>query len=116
MFWTLDERTRLAGCHMVRDAVERIILEEGVDRFKQFVREVIEEGRRTFIRRIKEMAVPGKYTAPGFVDLLFKNEKGLPDYAAIDTLSHAPLELTIGGNGEFHISFDGASKWGYHSL
>jgi acetone carboxylase, alpha subunit len=31
MYWTLDERTRLAGCHMIRDAVERVILEEGID-------------------------------------------------------------------------------------
>ncbi len=25
MYWTLDEKTRLAGCHMVREAVERVI-------------------------------------------------------------------------------------------
>ena len=36
MYYLLDERTRLAGCHMVREAVERVILEEGVDRFRQF--------------------------------------------------------------------------------
>ena len=29
--YILDERTRLAGCHMIRDAVERLVLEEGVD-------------------------------------------------------------------------------------
>ena len=27
--YLLDERTRLAGCHMIRDAVERLVLEEG---------------------------------------------------------------------------------------
>src|SRR2546421_482762 len=47
MYYLLDERTRLAGCHMIREAVERVILEEGIDRFKQFSREVIEEGRRS---------------------------------------------------------------------
>ena len=36
MYYLLDERTRLAGCHMIREAVERVILSEGVDRFKQF--------------------------------------------------------------------------------
>ncbi len=55
LYYLLDERTRLAGCHMIRDAVERILLEEGVDRFKQFSREVIEEGRRSFKSRIREM-------------------------------------------------------------
>ena len=59
MYYLLDERTRLAGCHMIREAVERVILEEGIDRFKQFSREVIEEGRRSFKSRIREMTVPG---------------------------------------------------------
>ena len=48
MYWKLDERTRIAGCHMIREAVERIVNEEGLDTFKRFMREVIEEGRRTF--------------------------------------------------------------------
>ena len=29
MYYLLDERTRLAGCHMIREAVERVMLEEG---------------------------------------------------------------------------------------
>ena len=38
MYWTLDERTRLAGCHMVRETVERVIVEEGVDTYKRSAR------------------------------------------------------------------------------
>src|ERR671914_2165801 len=34
MYWTLDEKTRLAGCHMIREAVERVILAEGIDTYK----------------------------------------------------------------------------------
>ena len=116
MFWKLDERCRIAGCHMVREAVERVIQEEGIDIYKQFIREAIEEGRRTLIRRIKEMLIPGTYFAPTFMDIPLKGESGLPDYAAVDSVSHAPMELTVGAKGEFHISFDGANKWGYHSF
>jgi N-methylhydantoinase B len=116
MFWKLDERCRIAGCHMIRDAVERTIAEEGIETYRDFIREAIEEGRRTFLMRIKELMVPGKYMAPTFQALLFEGEKGLPDYAAIDTMTHAPVELEVGSGGEFHISFDGASKWGYHSF
>ena len=65
MYWTLDEKTRLAGCHMIRDAVERVILEEGIDTYKRFMREVIEDGRRSFKSRLREMTVPGRYRAPG---------------------------------------------------
>lgn len=116
MFWKLDERCRIAGCHMVRDAVVRTIAEEGIEVYKQFVREAIEEGRRTFIQRIKELLIPGRYFAPSFMDIDMKGERGLPEYAAVSKLSHAPLELTVGSAGEFHISFDGTSKWGYHSF
>ncbi|MCJ7653521.1 MAG: hydantoinase B/oxoprolinase family protein, partial [Actinobacteria bacterium] len=116
MFWKLDERCRIAGCHMIRDAVERTIRDEGIDTYKQFVREAIEEGRRTFIERIKELLIPGRYFAPSFMDMPMEGEKGLPDYAAIDSVAHAPLELVVGPGGEFHISFDGTNKWGYHSF
>lgn len=116
MFWKLDERCRIAGCHMIRDAVERTIREEGIGTYKQFIREAIEEGRRTFIERVKELLIPGKYFAPTFNMLLFEGERGLPEYAAVDTMSHAPVEMVIGAGGEFHISFDGANRWGYHSF
>ena len=68
MYYLLDEKTRLAGCHLIREAVERVILEEGIDSFKQFSREVIEEGRRSFKSRIREMTVPGRYRSPAFCD------------------------------------------------
>ncbi|MFH1149765.1 MAG: hydantoinase B/oxoprolinase family protein [Actinomycetota bacterium] len=116
MFWKLDERCRIAGCHMVRDAVERTIREEGIDTYKQFIREAIEDGRRTFIQRVKELLIPGRYFAPTFNMLLFAGERGLPEYAAVDTMSQAPVEMVIGPSGEFHISFDGANRWGYHSF
>jgi len=71
VYYLLDERTRLAGCHMVRDAVERVLAEEGVAPFKRFSREVIEEGRRSFKSRVREMTVPGRYRSPAGFDAEF---------------------------------------------
>jgi acetone carboxylase, alpha subunit len=115
MYWTLDEKTRLAGCHMVREAVERVILEEGIDTYKRFMREVIEDGRRAFISRLKELTVPGRYRASAFTDLPFAKEEQLPSYARKDTLMHAPVELRITRDGGMELDYDGASAWGYHS-
>src|SRR3989454_2832152 len=78
MYWTLDEKTRLAGCHMVREAVERVILEESIDTYKRFIREVIEDGRRSFISRLRELTVPGRYRAAAFTDLPFAKVEQLP--------------------------------------
>lgn len=115
-YWILDERTRLAGCYMVRDAVLKVIEEIGIDMYKQFIREVIEEGRRSFINKIKEMTIPGKYFAPSFTDVPWRNETQLPLRARKDTMMHAPLGIEISGDGKFKVSFDGATKWGLHSF
>lgn len=117
MYWMLDERTRLAGCHMIRDALLDLIKAEGIDTYKKFVREVIEEGRRSFISRVKELTIPGKYAAPAFYDVPFaRYGQRLPSKAAKDTMMHAPLEITIGNNGQFSLSFEGANKWGWHNF
>jgi N-methylhydantoinase B/acetone carboxylase alpha subunit len=116
MYYLLDERTRLAGCHMVRDAVERVILEEGLDRFKQFSREVIEEGRRSFKSRIREMTVPGRYRAASFQDITYADKVQLPARARRDFVMHAPFEVRIGGDGDYALDLDGASAWGWHSM
>jgi len=115
MYWTLDEKTRLAGCHMIREAVERVVLEEGIDTYKRFVREVIEDGRRSFLNRLRETTVPGRYRAPAFTELPFAKEEQLPSYARVDTLMHAPVELRITRDGVLELDYDGASSWGYHS-
>src|SRR5438034_8394612 len=78
MYYLLDERTRLAGCHMIREAVERVILEEGLDKFKRFSREVIEEGRRSFKSRIREMTVPERYRTASFQDNTYADKVQLP--------------------------------------
>ncbi len=115
MYWTLDEKTRLAGCHMIREAVERVILEEGIDTYKRFIREVIEDGRRAFQSRLREMTVPGRYRAPAFTELMFGKEQQLPSYARKDTLMHAPVELRITREGVMELDYEGTSAWGYHS-
>ena len=115
-YWRLDEKTRIAGCQMIRDAVNRVIEEEGIDTYKTFIREVIEEGRRSFVTRVKQMLVPGTYRAPSFMDVPFEGERGLPPDAAKDILMHAPMEVRVGAEGQFEVSFDGASKWGMHSF
>jgi N-methylhydantoinase B len=116
MYYLLDERTRLAGCHMIREAVERVVLAEGVDRFKQFSREVIEEGRRSFKSRIVEMTVPGRYRTASFMDNTYADKAQLPARARRDFVMHAPFEVRIGGDGDYALDLDGASAWGWHSM
>jgi N-methylhydantoinase B/oxoprolinase/acetone carboxylase alpha subunit/acetone carboxylase gamma subunit len=114
--YILDERTRVAGCHMIRDAVERLILDEGVDRFKSFAREAIEDGRRAFKTRVRTMTVPGRYRSPGFLDVSFADKETLPARARRDFMMHGAYEARIGADGHFTVDFEGSSAWGWHSM
>jgi N-methylhydantoinase B/acetone carboxylase alpha subunit len=112
----LDEKTRLAGCIMIRAAIEQLIAEEGIDTYKQFIREAIENGRRSFIRRVRRMLVPGRYRVPSFCDVPWEGERGHLPQAAVNTLMHAPLECTVRPDGTLRTTLDGASAWGYHTM
>jgi N-methylhydantoinase B/acetone carboxylase alpha subunit len=114
-YWILDEKCRIAGCELIRNAVLNLVAEIGIDVYKTFIREVIEETRRSFLRTVRTTLVPGTYTHAGFVDLSYGADKGrMPDYAAVDTLQNCPLEITVKADGRMTLDLDGANKWGYH--
>ncbi|MBE3558946.1 MAG: hydantoinase B/oxoprolinase family protein [Ktedonobacteraceae bacterium] len=116
-FWLLDERTRVAGCHMIRDLVIKLIEEEGLDAYLRFAYEVIEDGRRGLVNRIKALTIPGKYRQVSFVDVPYRHEDvAVPSpFAKIDTIMHSPSEITISPDGTWSLDFDGASRWGWHT-
>lgn len=116
-YWILDERTRIAGCHMIRSLVEDVIREEGIDNYMKFINEVIEEGRRGLISRIKSTTIPGIYRKVAFVDVPYKHEdiRVCSEFAKLDSIMHSPVEITINKDASWKLDFDGASRWGWHS-
>lgn len=116
MYWVLDEKTRLTGCQLVRDQVYRTIREVGIETYKAFIHEAVEEGRRTLIGKVKQLTFPGEYEAPTFIDLPWKSDQTIHPLARKDTLMHAPLRMKVSGNGNLTLSFDGANQWDYHSF
>jgi len=115
MYWELDEKCRLAGNLMIRDTVYNFIEREGLDYYKRFVREVIEEGRIILKERVKERLIPGRYRAASFFDLAFKNEAWQPT-AKVDKVSNQPIEIIVKEDGTFSLSFDGASGPGANPM
>jgi len=116
-YWILDERTRIAGCHMIRDAVEEVIGDVGIDIFEEFGYEIIEDGRRALQNRIKTMLIPGKYRQVSFIDVPYKHEAmSTPaEYAKIDSIMHSPSTIEIRADGTWKLDFEGASRWGWHT-
>jgi N-methylhydantoinase B/oxoprolinase/acetone carboxylase alpha subunit/acetone carboxylase gamma subunit len=114
--YILDERTRLAGCHMIRDAVERLVLEEGVATVKQFMREAIEDGRRSFKHRARTMLVPGRYRSAGFTEARYADKSEMPKRARRDLILHGAYEAVVDADGRFTTDLRGSSAWGWHSF
>ncbi len=116
-YWILDEKTRIAGCHMIRDLVEETIREEGIEAYEQFAMEVIEDGRRGLTSRIKSMTIPGTYKTVAFVDVPYAHEDvAVPSpFAKVDTIMHAPCEITVKPSATWRLDFEGCSRWGWHT-
>ena len=111
MYWELDEKCRLAGNLMIRDAVYEFIKKEGIKYYKTFMREAIEEGRRIVLERVKERLIPGRYRAASFMDLPMKDQAWVP-IARVDKVANHPMEMIVKEDGSFSLSFDGASAAG----
>jgi len=116
-YWMLDERTRIAGCHMIRKLVEDVIESEGIEAYWEFAYEAVEHGRQGLQARIKAMTVPGTYRQVGFVDVPYDHEDVLvpSDFAKVNTIMHTPCEMTIRADGTWRLDFEGSSRWGWHT-
>ena len=114
--YLLDEKTRLAGCHMIRSAVERIVADEGAEVFKQFMREAIEDGRRAFHSRVRSVLVPGRYRSPAFIDIEFADRETMPRRARRDMIVHTAYEAQVRGDGHWITDVGGSSAWGWHAF
>jgi N-methylhydantoinase B/oxoprolinase/acetone carboxylase alpha subunit len=111
--WELDEKCRISGCHMIRDALHGMIDDVGVDTFKQFMGEAVEEGRQTLKSRVQERLFPGTYRAASFMPVPFEDEAWKPE-AQQDMLNHLPVEMEVESDGTFAMDMDGASPPGPH--
>ncbi len=116
-YWILDEKTRIAGAHMIRAMLTEVIEEEGAEAVKTFMYEVVEDGRRGLISRIKAMCIPGKVKTVAFVDVPYTHEDvHVPStFARVDTIMHAPCTITINADATWRLDFEGCSRWGWHT-
>ncbi len=117
-YWILDERTRIAGCHMIRALVEEILAAEGLENYTRFAHEIIEEGRRGLQARLKAMTVPGVYRRVAFVDIPYDHADMhlASEFGKMNSIMHAPCEMTIRADATWRLNFEGASRWGWHSF
>jgi N-methylhydantoinase B/acetone carboxylase alpha subunit len=112
-YWDLDEKCRLAGCQMAKEAIIEMIEDVGVETFKQFMYEAVEEGRRTMKSRVKERLFPGTYREASFCGLPFSDEAFRPSQR-VDMFNHLPVECEVDAEGTLSLDMEGVSPPGPH--
>jgi N-methylhydantoinase B/oxoprolinase/acetone carboxylase alpha subunit len=115
-FWLLDDRARITGNVFIREEVKKIIAEFGLGYYTAAIRELIEEGRRVHLARVKEKLIPGRYRNPCFHTSVLKGRPGVLPQANADKLLHYPVEMTVQPSGEIVLDLEGASPWGFHNF
>jgi acetone carboxylase alpha subunit len=113
-WWILDGKSKLAGMIMVREAVLGVIEEFGLEFYRRATRELIEEGRRNFLRRVKRTCVPGRYRASHHQVFRFADSPYVHPFARKDTGQLVPISFEVARDGSIAIDFEGASRWDFH--
>lgn len=108
IYWILDQKALLSACLMVRERVDEIVEAYGVDYYKRATRELIEEGRRGHLERMRLMTVPGRYRTAAVSLHLLEGKPGTSPLSH-DILLNVPVELEIRADGHMRIDFDGAT-------
>src|SRR5436190_381741 len=68
--------------------------------------------------RVKAMTVPGVYRRVAFVDIPYDHEDMClaSEFGKMNSIMHAPCEMTIRPDATWRLNFEGASRWGWHSF
>jgi acetone carboxylase, alpha subunit len=111
-WWIIDDLAKLGGCTKMKKALVDLMDEYGIDYYQKAVYEMIEEGRRFAVNKIKTVLFPGTYRTVNFYDVLNAQQ---PVRFQKDYYVHEPLEMTVTKSGELSLDYDGLSSPGYHA-
>ena len=96
--WLADNRAKLTGLRMIREAVKKLIGETGTEAYGKITREYIEDTLQATREKIRRFLFPGRYREVAWRGVTLPGQ---------ESLLQAPCELTVGRDGSFHIDFDG---------
>lgn len=99
-WWLTDNRAKFSGARKIRDEVQNLIDQIGLDVYRKITAEYIEDSFRAAKERIRQVLQPGIYREVGWRGSIIPGE---------EALLHAPLELTVHPDGRLTLDFEGLS-------
>lgn len=110
-FFLLDTKARIAGCHMARQGILKLVERFGVDTFKELIREFIEDSRQYANARIKAQTIPGRIRRRSTKDIICEGKKTITEDQARNFIMLSAMEMNVDRQGKISWSFEGTSKW-----
>ncbi len=110
----LDRKGAIAANIRIREDVNNVIREFGLDYYKVGIRELIEEERRNQLARIKQRTVPGRYRNVAPLELYLADQPVAWLPGKQDTIRLVPLQMDILPSGRLVLDFEGTGEWGWH--
>jgi len=98
--WLTDNRAKLTGLRMIREAVKALIGEIGTEDYRKLTREYIEDTLRATREKVRRFLFPGRYREVGWRGITIPGIEGL---------LQAPCEMVVGRDGTIRLDFDGLS-------
>ncbi len=96
--WLTDNRAKLTGIKLIRDAMEQLIGEIGADRYHQLSREYIEDTLRASREKVRRFLHPGRYRDVAWRGVSLTGQ---------ESLMQAPCELVVTREGRIILDYDG---------
>lgn len=110
-FWLLDTRARVAGCHIARRGLLELIERNGIEYYKEVIKEFVEDSRRYATARIKTQAVPGRMRRRSCKDISAEGKSTITKDQARNFILLSALEMEIDEAAKVNINFEGTSSW-----
>lgn len=110
-FFLLDTKARIAGCHMARAGILKLIERFGVGMYSELTKEYIEDSRRYAAGRIKSQTVPGRIRRRSTKDIICEGKKTISEDQAQNFIMLSAMEMTISRDAKITWSFEGTNKW-----
>jgi N-methylhydantoinase B/oxoprolinase/acetone carboxylase alpha subunit len=98
--WLTDNRAKLTGLRMIREAVKELIAQIGIEDYRKLTREYIEDTLRATREKVRRFLFPGRYREVGWRGITIPGIEGL---------LQAPCEMVVGRDGTIRLDFDGLS-------
>jgi acetone carboxylase alpha subunit len=99
--WMTDNRAKLTGLTMVREAVKEIVREVGIDHYRKTTREYIEDTLRATRVIVQNALHPGRYREVAWRGVTLDGQ---------ESVMQAPCELVVTRDGRIRMDWDGVSS------